>query len=158
MRHHPHDHIYWRRKLHVDRWAEHAQFIQNYGFFVSLGNYAGTPVVVCTTCHNQHLMNVVTVTNRPGLKPLRAPRARRFSGTSGLPAGNYATMFFIRAPYNPANGMRIRHRQRKQPDGAILPSVPWWRVERNERRNRWNYVLVRLHERGGGRSFPSPFS
>jgi hypothetical protein len=31
-------------------------------------------------------MNVVTVTR---------------GSTSGLPAGNYATMFFLRAPYNP---------------------------------------------------------
>jgi|SRR5271165_1429604 len=65
------------------------QFVQNYGFFVSPGNYNNTPVVTCTTCHNQHLMNVVKVTN--GAK-------------SGLPSGYYATMFFIRAPYNPASG------------------------------------------------------
>ena len=43
----------------------------------------------CTTCHNQHLMNVVTVTN--GATPVCLP-------------GNYATMFFMRAPYNPASG------------------------------------------------------
>ncbi|MFZ0911791.1 MAG: hypothetical protein WBQ76_09860 [Candidatus Korobacteraceae bacterium] len=65
------------------------QFVQNYGFFVSPGNYNGTPVVTCTTCHNQHLMNVVPVTT--GAK-------------SGLPTGNYWTMFFVRAPYNPADG------------------------------------------------------
>ena len=39
------------------------QFVQNYGFFVSPSNYNGTPVVTCTTCHNQHLMNVVKVTH-----------------------------------------------------------------------------------------------
>ncbi len=65
-----------------------AKFIQNYGFFVSPKAYNNAPTVMCTTCHNQHLMNVVTVTN--GTK-------------SGLPGGNYATMFFIRAPYNPAS-------------------------------------------------------
>jgi hypothetical protein len=27
------------------------------------------------------------------------------STQSGLPKGNYATMFFIRAPYNPANNL-----------------------------------------------------
>ena len=64
------------------------QFVQNYGFFVSPGNYNGTPVVTCTTCHNQHVMNVVKVTQ--GAK-------------SGLPSGYYQTMFFIRAPYNPAS-------------------------------------------------------
>jgi hypothetical protein len=65
-----------------------AAFIQNYGFFVSPKAYNNTPTVMCTTCHNQHLMNVVKVTK--GTK-------------SGLASGNYATMFFIRAPYNPAS-------------------------------------------------------
>ncbi|MGD0632040.1 MAG: hypothetical protein ABR987_22130 [Terracidiphilus sp.] len=69
-----------------------AQFVKNYGFFVSpaVYNNGGTnePTVQCTTCHNQHLMNVVKVTNGPN---------------SGLTSGYYATMFFIRAPYNPAD-------------------------------------------------------
>ncbi len=65
-----------------------AKFVTNYGFFVSPGVYNAKPVVMCTTCHNQHLMNVVKVTNGP---------------KSGLPSGTYATMFFIRAPYNPAS-------------------------------------------------------
>jgi cytochrome c553 len=63
-------------------------FVKNYGFFVSLTAYNNTAVVTCTSCHNQHLMNVVSVT----------------AAKSGLPAGNYATMFFLRAPYNPASG------------------------------------------------------
>jgi hypothetical protein len=66
-----------------------AAFVQNYGFFVSPAVYNSQPTVQCTTCHNQHLMNVVKVTN---------------GHNSGLPSGNYATMFFIRAPYNPASG------------------------------------------------------
>jgi hypothetical protein len=65
-----------------------AQFVKNYGFFVSPKAYNNTPTVMCTTCHNQHLMNVVKVTN---------------GANSGLPSGTYATMFFIRAPYNPAS-------------------------------------------------------
>ena len=74
-----------------------AQFVANYGWpALAPGKYsnpygvtaAGKPYVVCTTCHNQHLMNVVKVTTGP---------------KSGLPSGNYATMFFIRAPYNPAS-------------------------------------------------------
>ncbi len=65
-----------------------SKFVQNYGFFVSPKAYNNQPTVQCTTCHNQHLMNVVNVTNGP---------------KSGLPSGNYATMFFIRAPYNPAS-------------------------------------------------------
>ncbi|MGB6688198.1 MAG: hypothetical protein WBE76_10185 [Terracidiphilus sp.] len=65
-----------------------SQFVTNYGFFVSPGTYNNTPVVMCTTCHNQHLMNVVNVTS---------------TSKSGLPAGTYATMFFLRGPYNPAD-------------------------------------------------------
>ncbi len=66
--------------------ANSSRFVSNYGFFVQPGNYNNNAVVVCTTCHDPHTMNVVTVTA---------------SSTSGLPAGTYATMFFLRAPYNP---------------------------------------------------------
>jgi len=69
--------------------ANSSQFVKNYGFFVSLSAYNNTAVVTCTSCHNQHLMNVVSVTN---------------GKNTGLPTGAYATMFFIRAPYNPASG------------------------------------------------------
>ena len=65
-----------------------SRFVTNYGFFVSLSAWNNTAVVTCTSCHNQHLMNVVKVTN---------------GKSSGLPTGYYATMFFIRAPYNPAD-------------------------------------------------------
>jgi hypothetical protein len=65
-----------------------SRFVTNYGFFVSPGVYNNTPVVLCTTCHNQHVMNVVNITA---------------SSKSGLPAGSYATMFFLRGPYNPAD-------------------------------------------------------
>ena len=64
-----------------------SKFVTNYGFFVSPGVYNNTPIVVCTTCHNQHLMNVVKVT----------------ASKSGLTPGYYQTMFFIRAPYNPGS-------------------------------------------------------
>jgi hypothetical protein len=63
------------------------EFKANYGIFVSTKAYNAQPTVQCTTCHNQHLMNVVKVS----------------STNSGLPAGNYKTMFFVRAPYNPAS-------------------------------------------------------
>jgi hypothetical protein len=66
-----------------------AQFVQNYGFFVRPATYNSLPVVMCTTCHNQHVMNTVAVTA---------------TSKSGLPAGNYATMFFLRGPYNPGSG------------------------------------------------------
>jgi len=64
-----------------------SKFFKNYGFFVSLTAYNNTAVVTCTSCHNQHIMNVVNVTAR----------------NSGQPAGFYQTMFFIRAPYNPGS-------------------------------------------------------
>jgi hypothetical protein len=75
--------------INVPSGVNFAKFITNYGFFVSPKTYNAQPTVMCTTCHNQHLMNVVKVTT--GAK-------------SGLPSGTYATMFFIRAPYNPASG------------------------------------------------------
>jgi hypothetical protein len=65
--------------------ANSARFVANYGFFVKPGRYGSAAVVVCTTCHEPHLMNVVTVS----------------SANSGLPKGTYATMFFLRGPYNP---------------------------------------------------------
>jgi hypothetical protein len=70
-------------------------FVQNYGFFVSPKAYNGQAVVMCTTCHNQHLMNVVNVTYN---------MSNAGKTLTGLPSGSYATMFFIRAPYNPASG------------------------------------------------------
>lgn len=63
-----------------------SRFVSNYGFFVKPGTYNNKPVVVCTTCHEPHTMNVVKI--GPG-------------STSGLPQGTYATMFFLRGPYNP---------------------------------------------------------
>lgn len=68
-----------------------SQFVRDYGFFVKPGNYNGAAVVMCTTCHDPHLMNVFTV--GPGSK-------------SGLPPGTYPTMFFLRGPYNPASTAR----------------------------------------------------
>ena len=68
------------------RGAASSRFVSSYGFFVKPGVYNNKAVVVCTTCHNPHAMNVVTISR---------------NSTSGLPPGNYATMFFLRAPYNP---------------------------------------------------------
>jgi hypothetical protein len=76
-----------------------AQFVKNYGFFVSLSAYNNTAVVTCTSCHNQHLMNIVSVTNGP---------------KSGLPTGFYQTMFFVRAPYNGANSTNVASNQNAQ--------------------------------------------
>ncbi len=106
-----------------------SKFVTNYGFFVSPGTYNTTPVVMCTTCHNQHLMNVVKVTNGP---------------KSGLPSGTYADHVLHSRSLQPG-----KHNRRKQPDGAILPPVPRWRVERNERRHCGYYFLDSLCMRGG---------
>ncbi|MGO9519259.1 MAG: c-type cytochrome [Candidatus Korobacteraceae bacterium] len=63
-------------------------FVKNYGYFVSPSAYNNTPIVVCTTCHNQHIMNVVNVT----------------AAKSGITPGFYQTMFFMVGPYNPGSG------------------------------------------------------
>lgn len=82
--------------------AKSSQFLTNYGFFVSPGNYNSTPVVLCTTCHNQHVMNVVNV--KQGVTITGSGATGTITGNSGLPSGTYATMFFLRGPYNPADG------------------------------------------------------
>jgi hypothetical protein len=76
-------------------------FVQNYGFFVATAPYNNKPTVQCTSCHNQHVMNAVAVKNDGGTCTLGNSGSQ---GCSGLPTGVYATMFFIRAPYNPASG------------------------------------------------------
>ena len=68
------------------RGANSSHFVTSYGFFVKPGAYNNRAVIVCTTCHDPHVMNVVKITE---------------ASNSGLPPGNYATMFFLRAPYNP---------------------------------------------------------
>jgi len=82
--------------------ANSSQFVQNYGFFVSLSTYNNTAVVTCTSCHNQHVMNAVPVTLDGGLGTCGSATGGS-RGCSGLPSGVYASMFFIRAPYNPAS-------------------------------------------------------
>ena len=79
-----------------------SQFLTNYGFFVSPSTYSSQPVVMCTTCHNQHVMNVVNVTT--GVTITGSGTTATITGNSGLPSGTYATMFFLRGPYNPGDG------------------------------------------------------
>ena len=66
--------------------AGSSRFVKNYGFFVQPASYNGSAVVLCTTCHDPHSMNVVNIAA---------------GSASGMPPGTYATMFFLRAPYNP---------------------------------------------------------
>jgi len=77
--------------------SNYAQFVANYGWpALAPGkwsspwgiNGAGLPYVVCTTCHNQHVMTVYTST-----------AASQIQGDGG--GKYYATYFFINGPYNP---------------------------------------------------------
>jgi formate-dependent nitrite reductase cytochrome c552 subunit len=63
-----------------------AKFAANYGFFNEAHTIDGKNVVVCTTCHSPHSMNVTRVTKK--------------KQSNAYPAGTYATRFFLRAPYN----------------------------------------------------------
>ena len=76
--------------------SAYAQFIANYGYpALAPGkwsnpwaiNAAGKPFVLCTTCHNQHVMTVYA--------------ASAASPIAGNASGFYATYFFVNGPYNP---------------------------------------------------------
>jgi hypothetical protein len=77
--------------------SQYAQFVANYGWpALAPGkwsspwgiNGAGKPYVVCTTCHNQHVMTVYTST-----------ASSQIVGDGG--GKYYATFFFVNGPYNP---------------------------------------------------------
>jgi len=77
--------------------GQYAQFVTSYGAPVLLKgahaygtpvNASGVPYVVCTTCHDQHSMNVYAVVGSGN--PI-----------AGNATGTYAKYFFINAPYNP---------------------------------------------------------
>ena len=77
--------------------SQYAQFVANYGWpALAPGKWsnpygvtaAGAPYVVCTTCHNQHVMTVYT-----------SSAASQIQNDGG--GKWYATYFFINAPYNP---------------------------------------------------------
>jgi hypothetical protein len=67
-------------------------FVNNYGAPAVKGLVVDAtnqvPYVVCTTCHNQHQMNVYSASGS-GLGAIKGA------------AGTYATYFFVNAPYNP---------------------------------------------------------
>jgi len=65
-----------------------AQFVANYGFTVAPGKYYGgtataSPIVVCTTCHDQHVMTV-------------------YNGKIGGVTGFYTTYFGVKGKYDPS--------------------------------------------------------
>jgi hypothetical protein len=76
--------------------TQYAQFVANYGWpALAPGKYSnpyginpsGQPYVLCTTCHNQHVMTVYASSTA--------------SPIAGNTAGYYATYFFVNGPYNP---------------------------------------------------------
>ena len=77
--------------------GQYSQFVTSYGApallegahsFGTPVNAANVPYVVCTTCHDQHSMNVYSVVGAGN--PI-----------AGNATGTYAKYFFINAPYNP---------------------------------------------------------
>jgi hypothetical protein len=77
--------------------SPYANFVANYGWpALAPGtwsnpyavNGAGKPYVLCTTCHNQHVMTVYTSSKN---SPIAGDGGGKY----------YATFFFINGPYNP---------------------------------------------------------
>jgi hypothetical protein len=72
--------------------GQYATFVTNYGapavnaMVVDATNQV--PYVVCTTCHNQHQMNIFSA-------------GKGLSAIQTSTAGTYATYFFVNSPYNP---------------------------------------------------------
>jgi len=68
--------------------TKYAQFVSNYGYpaisspAINPDNVATDAFVVCTTCHNQHIMNV-------------------YKGTLAATSGTFQTIFFVNGAYNP---------------------------------------------------------
>src|ERR1700686_5204563 len=84
-------------KMSVTSGPPYAQFVANYGYpALAPGKYSqpfgvtagGKPYVLCTTCHNQHVMTVYT-------SSAASPIANDGGGKY------YATFFFVNGPYNP---------------------------------------------------------
>jgi hypothetical protein len=80
--------------------GQYQQFVTSYGYPALAGvahgtnlsfgtpvNAAGVPYILCTTCHDQHSMNVYAATAT--------------SPIAGNTSGTYAKYFFINGPYNP---------------------------------------------------------
>jgi hypothetical protein len=83
--------------LTVTPGTPYAQFVANYGWpSLAPGKWSaptgttatGQPYVLCTTCHNQHVMTVYTSTAK---SPIAGDGGGKY----------YATFFFVNGPYNP---------------------------------------------------------
>ena len=84
-------------KMVLSPGTPYAQFVANYGYpALAPGkwsqpfgvNGSGKPYVLCTTCHNQHVMTVYTSS---AASPIVGDGGGKF----------YATYFFLNGPYNP---------------------------------------------------------
>jgi hypothetical protein len=84
-------------KMVLTSGTPYAQFVANYGYpALAPGKWSqpfavtagGKPYVLCTTCHNQHVMTVYT-----------SSAASPIAGDTG--GKYYATFFFVNGPYNP---------------------------------------------------------
>jgi hypothetical protein len=84
-------------KFNLQPGSPYAQFVANYGYpALAPGKWSqpfavtagGQPYVLCTTCHNQHVMTVYT-----------SSAASPIAGDGG--GKYYATFFFVNGPYNP---------------------------------------------------------
>ena len=89
--------VFANGKFTVTAGTPYAQFVANYGWpALAPGkwsnpyavNSAGKPYVLCTTCHNQHVM---TVYASSAASPIAGDGGGKF----------YATFFFVNGPYNP---------------------------------------------------------
>jgi hypothetical protein len=98
--------------LSVTAGSQYATFVNNYGWPAlapgmwsnpyGVGtNHKGVlgPFVVCTTCHNQHVMNVYTSTPGGSVNPSNGNvYGSPIAGDGG--GKHYRTFFFINGPYN----------------------------------------------------------
>ena len=89
--------VYANGKFTVTAGSPYAQFVANYGWpALAPGkwsnpyavNAAGQAYVLCTTCHNQHVM---TVYSSSAASPIAGDGGGKY----------YATFFFVNGPYNP---------------------------------------------------------
>jgi cytochrome c553 len=89
--------------------SEYAQFVANYGWpALAPGKWSApygvlpnksAAFVVCTTCHDQHLMTVYTSVKNGTVNPSNSKvYGSEIAGDGG--GQHYATYFFVRGPYN----------------------------------------------------------
>jgi hypothetical protein len=84
--------------------GSYQKFVTSYGApvlftgahgFATPVNASNVPYVVCTTCHDQHSMNVYSVVGAP------SGSVGPGNNIAGNATGTYQKYFFINAPYNP---------------------------------------------------------